>query len=72
MALFSRSDKYLIVVRCPWCGQRTTKFAGHLKDAATDCEECNTRYYVSSTICYVLKGNEGMVDKNLDKPIKSD
>ena len=70
MAIFEKNDgKYIVVIRCPWCGQRTTKLTGKMKDAATDCEKCGTRYYQSSTICYVLADKVDMADKNLDEPL---
>jgi len=70
MGMFSRANDYLIVVRCPWCGQRTMDFDGRMKDAASDCRECGTRFYNASTICYVPKDKEHMVDVNNDKPLK--
>jgi Predicted DNA-binding protein containing a Zn-ribbon domain len=71
MALFRDADKldYVVAVKCPWCGQRTTKFAGKLKDSVSDCEKCGTRFYNSSTICYVPKDKVDMVDKNRDEPL---
>ena len=71
MAIFRDATKmnYVVAVQCPWCGQRTTKFAGRLKESATDCEKCGTRFYNASTMCYVPSDKLDMADKNKDEPL---
>ena len=71
MAIFRDADKlgYVVVAQCPWCGQRTTKIAGKLKDSASDCEKCGTRFYNVSTLCYVPSNKMDMADKNKDEPL---
>ena len=71
MALFkSATDKgYVVVLQCPWCGQRTTKYQGQMKDSASDCEKCGTRFYNASTLCYVPQDKLDQVDKNKDEPL---
>ena len=71
MALFKNDEDrgYAVVVQCPWCGQRTTKFQGRMKDAASDCAKYGCRFYNASTLCYVPYNKLDQVDKNKDEPL---